>query len=96
MAFNAIRPGAIEKVKKIEDRDYAFVHFLRREDALFAIQVHKINKLSVICGKIEVCPKLLHGISSFYCVENLVTVIRITHQPKLSEKNCQMYTLLFL
>jgi len=38
-AFNAIRPGAIERVKKIEDRDYAFVHFLRREDALYAVQV---------------------------------------------------------
>ena len=38
-AFNVLRPGAIERVKKIEDRDYAFVHFLTREDALYAVQV---------------------------------------------------------
>ncbi|XP_078494476.1 uncharacterized protein LOC100182848 [Ciona intestinalis] len=38
-AFNAVRPGAIERVKKIEERDYAFVHFQRREDAMFAVQV---------------------------------------------------------
>nr|XP_039260352.1 uncharacterized protein LOC120336683 [Styela clava] len=36
-AFNNIRPGSIERVKKIEDRDFAFVHFHRREDALYAV-----------------------------------------------------------
>lgn len=38
-AFNNIRPGSIERVKKIEDRDFAFVHFHRREDALYAVQM---------------------------------------------------------
>lgn len=37
--FNAIRPGKIEKVKKIQDKDYAFVHFVTKEDAMSAIQV---------------------------------------------------------
>ncbi|XP_038847041.1 APOBEC1 complementation factor-like isoform X1 [Salvelinus namaycush] len=30
--FNSIKPGAVERVKKI--RDYAFVHFTQREDAI--------------------------------------------------------------
>ncbi|XP_062270087.1 APOBEC1 complementation factor isoform X2 [Platichthys flesus] len=33
--FNNLKPGAVERVKKI--RDYAFVHFTHREDALDAI-----------------------------------------------------------
>ncbi|XP_053495959.1 APOBEC1 complementation factor isoform X1 [Ictalurus furcatus] len=33
--FNAIKPGAVERVKKI--RDYAFVHFSQREDAIAAM-----------------------------------------------------------
>ncbi|KAK3528756.1 hypothetical protein QTP70_011192 [Hemibagrus guttatus] len=33
--FNAIKPGAVERVKKI--RDYAFVHFSQREDAVAAM-----------------------------------------------------------
>ncbi|XP_060950842.1 APOBEC1 complementation factor isoform X1 [Limanda limanda] len=33
--FNSLKPGAVERVKKI--RDYAFVHFTHREDALDAI-----------------------------------------------------------
>ena len=37
--FNAIRPGKIERVKKIQDKDYAFVHFVTKEDAMSAIQV---------------------------------------------------------
>ncbi|CAL1578448.1 unnamed protein product [Knipowitschia caucasica] len=37
--FNSVRPGAVERVKKI--RDYAFVHFSQREDALNAMnQLH--------------------------------------------------------
>jgi len=44
-AFNAVRPNAIERVKKIQDRDYAFVHFLKREDALFAIQAMNGQKI---------------------------------------------------
>lgn len=39
LKFNDIRRGAIEKVKKMEDRDFAFVHFYKREDALYAVQV---------------------------------------------------------
>ncbi|XP_026865240.2 APOBEC1 complementation factor isoform X1 [Electrophorus electricus] len=35
MEFNAIKPGAVERVKKI--RDYAFVHFSQREDAITAM-----------------------------------------------------------
>lgn len=39
MAFSAIsRKGSIEKVKKIPDRDYGFVHFASRKDAEHAIQ----------------------------------------------------------
>ncbi|XP_046312742.1 APOBEC1 complementation factor isoform X3 [Marmota monax] len=34
--FNNIRPGAVERVKKI--RDYAFVHFSNREDAVEAMK----------------------------------------------------------
>ncbi|KFW01197.1 PREDICTED: APOBEC1 complementation factor isoform X1 [Fulmarus glacialis] len=34
--FNNIKPGAVERVKKI--RDYAFVHFNRREDAVEAMK----------------------------------------------------------
>ncbi|XP_055469730.1 APOBEC1 complementation factor isoform X3 [Psammomys obesus] len=34
--FNSIKPGAVERVKKI--RDYAFVHFSKREDALEAMK----------------------------------------------------------
>uniref|UniRef100_A0A8B9K0N6 APOBEC1 complementation factor n=1 Tax=Astyanax mexicanus TaxID=7994 RepID=A0A8B9K0N6_ASTMX len=33
--FNSIKPGAVERVKKI--RDYAFVHFSQREDAITAM-----------------------------------------------------------
>ncbi|XP_062858711.1 APOBEC1 complementation factor isoform X2 [Trichomycterus rosablanca] len=33
--FNSIKPGAVERVKKI--RDYAFVHYSQREDALTAM-----------------------------------------------------------
>ncbi|XP_069373808.1 APOBEC1 complementation factor isoform X4 [Paralichthys olivaceus] len=33
--FNSLKPGAVERVKKI--RDYAFVHFMQREDAINAI-----------------------------------------------------------
>lgn len=33
--FNSIKPGAVERVKKI--RDYAFVHFTQREDAVSAM-----------------------------------------------------------
>ncbi|KAJ0060572.1 hypothetical protein NL108_016024, partial [Boleophthalmus pectinirostris] len=37
--FNAINPGCVERVKKI--RDYAFVHFTHRDDALNAMkQLH--------------------------------------------------------
>ncbi|XP_072851369.2 APOBEC1 complementation factor isoform X1 [Pogona vitticeps] len=35
--FNSIKPGSVERVKKI--RDYAFVHFNNREDALEAMKV---------------------------------------------------------
>lgn len=45
-AFNAIRPGRIETVKKIENRDFAFVHFYAREDALYAVQVCHLNNFS--------------------------------------------------
>ncbi|XP_075279354.1 APOBEC1 complementation factor isoform X1 [Opisthocomus hoazin] len=34
--FNSIKPGAVERVKKI--RDYAFVHFNKREDAVEAMK----------------------------------------------------------
>lgn len=34
--FNSIKPGAVERVKKI--RDYAFVHFSSREDAVEAMK----------------------------------------------------------
>ncbi|XP_053927973.1 APOBEC1 complementation factor isoform X1 [Cuculus canorus] len=34
--FNNIKPGAVERVKKI--RDYAFVHFNKREDAIEAMK----------------------------------------------------------
>ncbi|XP_055360210.1 APOBEC1 complementation factor isoform X2 [Betta splendens] len=33
--FNSLKPGAVERVKKI--RDYAFVHFAQREDAIDAM-----------------------------------------------------------
>ncbi|KAK2884367.1 APOBEC1 complementation factor isoform X3 [Channa argus] len=33
--FNSLKPGAVERVKKI--RDYAFVHFSQREDAISAM-----------------------------------------------------------
>ncbi|XP_041694404.1 APOBEC1 complementation factor isoform X1 [Coregonus clupeaformis] len=33
--FNSIKPGTVERVKKI--RDYAFVHFTQREDAISAM-----------------------------------------------------------
>ncbi|KAJ0016286.1 hypothetical protein NQD34_014576 [Periophthalmus magnuspinnatus] len=37
--FNSVKPGAVERVKKI--RDYAFVHFTHREDAVNAMnQLH--------------------------------------------------------
>ncbi|XP_034721735.1 APOBEC1 complementation factor-like, partial [Etheostoma cragini] len=40
--FNSLRPGAVERVKKI--RDYAFVHFAQREDA--------INAMAALNGKV--------------------------------------------
>ncbi|XP_018616835.2 APOBEC1 complementation factor isoform X1 [Scleropages formosus] len=40
--FNSIKPGAVERVKKI--RDYAFVHFIQREDA--------INAMNALNGKV--------------------------------------------
>uniref|UniRef100_A0A673IZM4 APOBEC1 complementation factor n=1 Tax=Sinocyclocheilus rhinocerous TaxID=307959 RepID=A0A673IZM4_9TELE len=40
--FNSIKPGAVERVKKI--RDYAFVHFSQREDA--------INAMNALNGKV--------------------------------------------
>ncbi|KAM9838035.1 APOBEC1 complementation factor isoform 2-T2 [Aulostomus maculatus] len=40
--FNAIKAGAVERVKKI--RDYAFVHFTQREDA--------INAMKTLNGKV--------------------------------------------
>lgn len=40
--FNSLKPGAVERVKKI--RDYAFVHFAQREDA--------INAMKALNGKV--------------------------------------------
>uniref|UniRef100_A0A8C4RM11 APOBEC1 complementation factor n=1 Tax=Erpetoichthys calabaricus TaxID=27687 RepID=A0A8C4RM11_ERPCA len=40
--FNSIKPGAVERIKKI--RDYAFVHFTEREDA--------INAMNALNGKL--------------------------------------------
>ncbi|XP_040033256.1 APOBEC1 complementation factor isoform X1 [Gasterosteus aculeatus] len=40
--FNGIRPGSVERVKKI--RDYAFVHFAQREDA--------VNAMGALNGKL--------------------------------------------
>uniref|UniRef100_A0A3B4WRR0 APOBEC1 complementation factor n=1 Tax=Seriola lalandi dorsalis TaxID=1841481 RepID=A0A3B4WRR0_SERLL len=40
--FNSLKPGAVERVKKI--RDYAFVHFTQREDA--------INAMNALNGKL--------------------------------------------
>ncbi|XP_041118245.1 APOBEC1 complementation factor isoform X3 [Polyodon spathula] len=40
--FNGIKPGAVERVKKI--RDYAFVHFTNREDA--------VNAMNTLNGKL--------------------------------------------
>ncbi|MBN3276487.1 A1CF factor, partial [Polyodon spathula] len=40
--FNSIKPGAVERVKKI--RDYAFVHFTNREDA--------VNAMNTLNGKL--------------------------------------------
>uniref|UniRef100_A0AAQ5ZND1 APOBEC1 complementation factor n=1 Tax=Amphiprion ocellaris TaxID=80972 RepID=A0AAQ5ZND1_AMPOC len=40
--FNSLKPGAVERVKKI--RDYAFVHFTQREDA--------INAMNALNGKV--------------------------------------------
>uniref|UniRef100_A0A8C6L482 APOBEC1 complementation factor n=1 Tax=Nothobranchius furzeri TaxID=105023 RepID=A0A8C6L482_NOTFU len=40
--FNSLKPGAVERVKKI--RDYAFVHFGQREDA--------INAMKALNGKV--------------------------------------------
>ncbi|XP_005948536.1 APOBEC1 complementation factor isoform X1 [Haplochromis burtoni] len=40
--FNSLKPGAVERVKKI--RDYAFVHFTQREDA--------INAMKALNGKV--------------------------------------------
>ncbi|XP_051883720.1 APOBEC1 complementation factor isoform X4 [Pristis pectinata] len=40
--FNSIKPGTVERVKKI--RDYAFVHFVTREDA--------INAMNAMNGKV--------------------------------------------
>ncbi|MEQ2178706.1 APOB1 complementation factor, partial [Goodea atripinnis] len=41
--FNSLKPGAVERVKKI--RDYAFVHFSQREDA--------INTMNALNGKVS-------------------------------------------
>ena len=35
--FNKFKPGTVERVKKL--RDYAFVHFFNREDAVAAINL---------------------------------------------------------
>ncbi|XP_012734544.1 APOBEC1 complementation factor isoform X1 [Fundulus heteroclitus] len=40
--FNSLKPGAVERVKKI--RDYAFVHFSQREDA--------VNAMNALNGKV--------------------------------------------
>ncbi|XP_006630436.1 APOBEC1 complementation factor isoform X1 [Lepisosteus oculatus] len=40
--FNSLKPGAVERVKKI--RDYAFVHFTEREDA--------VNAMNALNGKL--------------------------------------------
>ncbi|KAM4525404.1 APOBEC1 complementation factor isoform 2-T2 [Odontesthes bonariensis] len=40
--FNNLKPGAVERVKKI--RDYAFVHFTQREDA--------VNAMNALNGKV--------------------------------------------
>ncbi|XP_056152853.1 APOBEC1 complementation factor [Lampris incognitus] len=40
--FSSLKPGSVERVKKI--RDYAFVHFTQREDA--------INAMNVLNGKV--------------------------------------------
>ncbi|XP_072920075.1 probable RNA-binding protein 46 [Hemitrygon akajei] len=37
MEFNKIKPGAVERVKKL--RDYAFVHFFDRDDAVTAMNI---------------------------------------------------------
>ncbi|KAK5880696.1 hypothetical protein CesoFtcFv8_021577 [Champsocephalus esox] len=48
--FNNLRPGAVERVKKI--RDYAFVHFTQREDAISAMNA--LNGKMVDGSPIEV------------------------------------------
>lgn len=48
--FNSIKPGAVERVKKI--RDYAFVHFTQREDAISAMS--QLNGKVVDGSPIEV------------------------------------------
>ncbi|XP_051529702.1 APOBEC1 complementation factor isoform X2 [Myxocyprinus asiaticus] len=40
--FNSVKPGSVERVKKI--RDYAFVHFSQREDA--------VNSMNALNGKV--------------------------------------------
>uniref|UniRef100_A0A669BVR6 APOBEC1 complementation factor n=1 Tax=Oreochromis niloticus TaxID=8128 RepID=A0A669BVR6_ORENI len=47
--FNSLKPGAVERVKKI--RDYAFVHFTQREDA--------INAMKALNGKVSKAQHLL-------------------------------------
>uniref|UniRef100_A0A8D3D1A7 APOBEC1 complementation factor n=1 Tax=Scophthalmus maximus TaxID=52904 RepID=A0A8D3D1A7_SCOMX len=48
--FNSLKPGAVERVKKI--RDYAFVHFTQREDAISAMNA--LNGKMVDGSPIEV------------------------------------------
>ncbi|XP_048407214.1 APOBEC1 complementation factor isoform X2 [Stegostoma tigrinum] len=48
--FNSIKPGTVERVKKI--RDYAFVHFVTREDAINAM--NKMNGKVLDGSPIEV------------------------------------------
>ncbi|XP_067858669.1 APOBEC1 complementation factor isoform X4 [Heptranchias perlo] len=48
--FNSIKPGTVERVKKI--RDYAFVHFVTREDAINAM--HGMNGKVLDGSPIEV------------------------------------------
>ncbi|KAB1251124.1 APOBEC1 complementation factor, partial [Camelus dromedarius] len=50
--FNNIKPGAVERVKKI--RDYAFVHFTNREDAVEAMKALNGKRLPpLLCSILE-------------------------------------------
>ncbi|NWU91144.1 RBM46 protein, partial [Upupa epops] len=48
--FNKVKPGVVERVKKL--RDYAFVHFFHREDAVAAMSV--MNGKCIDGARIEV------------------------------------------